>query len=346
MELSERAERLKGQVMFQIKSKAEELERQRKRLIHFEIGDSQFNIPSTVKKALIKAIKQNKTHYVDSKGLYKLRKSIADLRGVDVENVLIAPANFQIFLSLSLLCNKGDEVVIPNPGFPTYGAVCNYLGLKVSKKITNKTKAVIVNFPNNPTGQINWERNCNLFLKCFSKGIWFINDAVYREMYYGEGYSLWIGLEKAIEINGFSKSHSMSGLRLGYMIAPKEIIDKASLLIETTVSCFPHFIQEAGLEAIKIQNYKMKELKKCMKLMVKGINSIRGLSCVEPKGAIYCWVKVGKRFKLGEDFADWALKRGVVVCPGSAFGKKNYVRFCFATSIKNIKEGIRRLKRN
>lgn len=332
MKLSKRANRLLGQQMFSIKARAEGLERKGKNLIHFEIGDPYFNAPESVKRACIKAIKQNKTHYVPSKGLYELRNEIAKTNSIDIENVLIAPANFCIFISLSLICDEGDEIVIPNPGFPTYKAVAKYLNLKIKYKPTKNTKLIIHNSPNNPTGKISELKNAD--------DRWMVFDDVYYNIKYGDTIERrMFNVQKTIIIHSFSKSHAMSGFRLGYMIAPKEIVEKGSLLIETTVSCFPAFIQWAGIEALKVNNYKIEELTASRNLMYKGLKELN-YELEEPEGAIYCWVKV----KNSKDFFEWALKRGVVVCPGEVFGKKNYVRFCFAKSIKDINEGLRKIR--
>jgi aspartate aminotransferase len=333
MKLSKNSNKLIGQAMFGIKVKAEALEREGKDLIHFEIGDNYFDAPKQVKKACIKAIKQNKTHYTDPKGLYQLRETIAEKYDVEIENVVIVPANFGIFAALSVLCNKGDKINYPNPGFPTYKAVANYLGLK-----KGKGKVTISCYPNNPDGKP------HIHFEGFT-----IHDLPYLNMFYDPENLEWseylfevpspkLNFKENLFIFSFSKSHAMSGFRLGYILADKEIIDKIGLLIETTYSCLPEFIQIAGLEALKVKRYKLKELKERRDLMVKLINENPLLKCETPKGGIYCWAKT-----IGNYF-EHALERGVVVCPGEVFGKKGYVRFCFARSIEEIKEGFRRLE--
>ena len=134
----------------------------------------------------------------------------------------------------------------------------------------------------------------------------------------------------------------MPGFRLGYMLAREDIIEKAGLLIETTVSCFPEFIQWAGIEALRVEEYKMKELKKRRDLMVELINKLPELCCDAPKGGIYCWARV--LTMSSERYFKKALEKGVVVCPGEVFGRSGYVRFCFAKPIKEIKEGFKRLE--
>ena len=306
--------------MFAIKQIAEDQERlMGLKFKHFEIGDSTFDAPISVKKACIKAIKENKTHYVDSKGLYELRKKISDKECVDIEKVLICPANFAIFASLSVLCNKGDTVTIPNPYFPTYKAVAKYLGLKIGKK----GKVTIMNSPNNPTGQ---------YSKHIKAEDWLIEDNVYHELAYDSGIVLSSScdLGRRIKICSFSKSHAMSGFRLGYMIAPSEVIDKVALLVETTVSCFPEFIQWAGLAALDSETH-MRKLMESRDLMYEKLKNHYDVK--KPQGGIYFWVPVKDDLK---EF-NKLLEKGIVVCPGRIFGRKNYIRFCFAKSPEEIK---------
>jgi len=326
MRFSRKSNRLIGQGMFQVKAEAEEIERKLgKKLIHFEIGDVQFNPPKKIKKALIRAIKNNKTHYTDPKGLYELREKIALDFGCSVENVLISPANFSIFIALSLLCNEGDTISIPIPGFPTYFAVAKYLGLKIRK---NAKKVRIINYPNNPTGEI---KSAGLY-----KG-WTIFDTTYEDLIYDSvKYFYKFNPNKTIFIHSFSKSHAIPALRLGYIIGPKDFIDKAGLFIETTMSCFPEFIQIAGLSIDS--SYKFYELKKRRDIMYYELVK-KGFKVKRPTGGIYFWVHVGD----GDSFYKEALKKGVVVCPGSVFGKKEYIRICFAVDIKDIKQGVRLL---
>lgn len=303
--------------MFQVKVRAEEMERKGKRLLHFEIGDSYFDAPKQVKKATIKAIKDNKTHYTDPKGIYELRKAIAEKHNVLVENVCVCPANFGIFALLSVLCNKGDKVDYPVPGFPTYKAVCSYLGLKRGKK----GKVTIINTPNNPTGK--------RIEKIKSKHTMGIFDFAYDEIQYIPQDEREIS--GAAFIYSFSKSHSMPGFRLGYVLSTSDVINKMGLLIETTYSCLPEFIQWAGIEALKIREYKLEELRYKRNLMFDILKKHYDIE--KPEGAIYCWCKC----KNGDKEFERLLEKGIVCCPGSIFGKKNYIRFCFAKSNEEIK---------
>jgi len=316
IKLSKRSNRLIGQGMFQIKAKAKD-----PGLLHFEIGDSCFNAPKKVKQACIKAIKQNHTHYTDPLGLPELRKDIALKHQTQPENVAVVPANFGIFAILSVLCNKGDRINYPIPGFPTYKAVSNYLGLKYSKS----AKVKIINFPNNPTGKT----------FCDEEGEILIIDKAYENLNYNSSSRSFTYGTK-IEIHSFSKTHAMSGFRLGYIIAPKEIIEKIGLLIETTYSCLPEFIQYAGIEALKIDEYKIKELREKRDLMYDILKEHYEVE--KPEGGIYIWCRLKKSTVSGNEEFERLLKKGIVVCPGEVFGDKNYVRFCFAKPIEDIEK--------
>ncbi len=320
MKFSKRANRLIGQGMFQVKTKAENLERTGKKLLHFEIGDTCFDSPNRVKKACIRAIKENKTHYTDPLGLRELRDAIAKRYGVNINNVAICPANFGIFAILSVLCNPKDKIDYPIPGFPTYKAVAKYLNLKRS----NNAKIKIITSPNNPDGKIKYGD--------FGKDQFIILDMAYNKIYFDKEQTIRCNLKKSTIICSFSKTHSMPGFRLGFILAEPELINKIGLLIETTYSCLPEFIQRAGLEALKVEDYKLHNLRFRRHLMYLILKEHYEVEL--PEGGIYFWCKC----KDGDKEAERLLKKGIVVCPGSVFGKRGYIRFCFAKPIKDIRE--------
>lgn len=329
MILSKNNKNLIGQGMFQIKQEAESYERlHNKKLLHFEIGDSYFNSPEEVKDECIKAIQNNKTHYVSSYGLFELREAIAKNHNVDINNIIICPANFGIFATLSVVCDRGDNINYPTPGFPTYKAVAKYLGLNLAK---NDFKCSISCFPNNPDGK---------YVYNSEKGKINIYDMAYENIIYEDFYFdiEKLNLDNDIYIHSFSKTHSMSGFRLGYVIANEEVINKIALLIETTVSCFPEFIQYAGIKALEIKNYKLKELKERRNLMFNILKKYYKVQ--KPTGGLYLWCECNNdktEFKK-------LLRKGIVVCPGKLFGDKYYIRFCFAKSTKDINQLKEKLK--
>lgn len=334
MKLSKRAERLIGQGMFKIKVETEALERKGKKLCHFEIGDPCLRIPPEAEKAMIQSIRKGQTHYTDPKGLLELRQGIANQFQRSVEEVMICPANFAIFGALSLLCDSGDNVVYPVPGFPTYKAVASYLNLKQNEE--GPVKAAIHCSPNNPDGHAR-----NMFCPLTE---WHIFDGTYSYlMTYLAKDLLRASKRKLILIGSFSKIYAMTGLRIGFVIAPKKIIDRLGLLVETTYSCLPEFTQRAALATLEKRNFGSynggmlidKNLRLSEALESAGYKIEYGDS------AIYLWVRV----KDGDKEYKRLLKHGIVVCPGSVFGKKNYVRFCSAVSEVTLKEGIRRIKK-
>ena len=302
-----------------MKVKAEALERDGKKLLHFEIGDNSDGPPARVQAAAIVSILKEQTHYTDPKGLYELREAIAKKYGCKIEEVCICPANFAIFGLLSILCNKGDKVDYPVPGFPTYKAVSKYLGLKRSKNAKIKIRCDY----NNPDGMVqDWE---------FGKEFFTILDLAYINLNYVGARKLVINLDISAGVFSFSKDSNMPGFRMGYVISNKEVIDKLGLLIETTYSCMPEFSQRAALAALKLEPNKMRLFKK-RNLMHKIVS--KKYECELPKGGYYLWCKC----KDGDKEFERLLKKGIVVCPGSIFGKKDHIRFCFARPTKDIKK--------
>lgn len=376
MNFSKLSNSFTGQGMFQILETAKELERQGRNLIHFELGDPDFDTPQNIKDVAIEAIELNHTHYVESAGKFSLRKAACaiTLRSrkflPDLDQTLVTcGANMQIYLALDCVADPGDEIIIPNPYFPTYIATINALGLKavgvecieknnfhikandIKDKISNKTKAIIINSPSNPTGavlsQIDIEE---IYEVCKKYNLWLISDEVYsRQIYVGKFFSpsMIDGCnERVILVNGFSKSFAMTGWRLGVVTAPKDLIRRMQLLLETIISCVPPFIQIAGTAALlqdQSEVQKMnKQYKQRMEVMTRGINEIDGLHCYKPEGALYCWVKCPVSYS-AEKFYNILLDKGVVVCPGSIFGQDSFIRLCFCTSEENIKEGLKRI---
>ncbi len=381
--LSEAAELIHGQPMFKILSIIKEKERQGEDIIHFEIGDPDFKTPNNIISSGCNALKNGLTHYADSIGDFELRNTIKEknisLRGFepDLNQILISPgANILIYYAIRCLVNPGDEVILPDPCFATYISVLNFCKVKpifiplkeengfrlrsedIKKAITPKTRLIIVNSPHNPTGAVTEKRELeeigNIALE---NEIFLYSDEIYSFMNYSDTqiYSPSI-LDKCkkyiIVADGFSKSFAMTGWRLGYTIAPADIIDKMRLLLETTSSCVPPFIQKAGVEAltgdfIEIENM-IKTYKKRRDFLVHELNLINGISCILPEGAFYVFANIKQTGLTSKDFALAALNKvGVGLLPGEDFGEsgRGYIRLCYATSIKKIEEGIKRLNK-
>jgi len=348
--LSDATYRLEGQKMFQILAKTKELERQGKEILHFEIGDPDFNTPSNIKDAVYNSLKKGKTHYVPSSGILELKVAAAEVtekrsRGFrpDLNQILVTPgANVQIDYAVTCAANPGDEIIIPDPSFVSYASIINFRGMKpvriplleknefrlkpkdVEKAVTDKTKMIIINSPSNPTGAVMNEKEIEQVYKIAEKNdLYLLSDEVYTRMIYTDSETKFCSpskydhcKERTIVVNGFSKSYAMTGWRLGVVTGPPHLIEKMGLVLETTTSCVSPFIQMAGVEALlgsqKPINDMISEFRKRRDLIVK----------------------------------DFMLeKAGVAVCPGSFFGEygEGYVRLCYANSIENIKRGIERM---
>lgn len=374
-------EGLMGQPMFQILSQIKEMERKGLDIVHFEIGDPDFNTPECIKNALFEAVNNNDTHYSASVGDYELRKTICETKFFtpsfvpDIGQVAIAPgANPFIYYLTRCLAEAGDEIIIPDPSFSTYQAVLSFckvnairvplkeennfqmLASDVLSKITSKTKMVIVNSPNNPTGAITSKSELKKIAEiCLEKGIYLLSDEIYSHLNYSdEIYSpseIDLCKERVIIVSGFSKAFAMTGWRLGVGIGPQKLMEKIALLIETTVSCTSTIIQKAGIAALKYGipdlNRMREEYKIRRDYLVDRLNKIDGVKCDIPDGAFYVFPNIQGLHIDGVELANKLLKEAHIgVCPGSFFGKygEGYIRLCYATSMNKIKEGMDRFE--
>lgn len=381
-ELSDAAYLLQGQPMFKILSKIKEMERAGENIIHFEIGDPDFSTPQNIIDAGIEALNNGFTHYSDSMGDYDFRKVVAEnnlkTRGFqpDIDQVLVTPgANMMIYYAVRCLVNPGDEVIVQDPCFPTYLSVFNFCGVKpigvpvyekngfrldpkdLEKRITDKTRLIIVNSPHNPTGAVIRPKELEEIGKlAIRHRIYLYLDEIYSRMNYGDipFYSPSIldqCKEYTIVANGFSKAFAMTGWRLGVGIGPKRVMEKMGLLLQTTSSCVPSFIQKAGIAAIQGSQDEVKSMVKEYQerrdILVKGLNEINNIDCANPGGAFYVFPNITKTGLTSEQFAHRLLEKAKVgVCAGSDFGAsgEGFIRLCYAASKEDIVEGIKRIK--
>ena len=380
--LSRIASRIDGQPMFKLLEKAQKLEKEGRRIIHFEIGDPDFATPKNISDAAINAIKNEYTHYVSSFGLTEFREKICEAteksRGFkpNLDQVLITPgANIAIFYAISCIVNPKEEVIVPDPGFPTYYStikMCDAIPVRVpllesnnfrmnpkdiENSITKKTKMIIINSPQNPTGSVMTEEEIKMTYEIAKKhDIFLYSDEIYARMIYKNSVFNSPSVfdkcqEHTIISNGFSKAFAMTGWRLGAVIGPSYIIEKMRLLLETTSSCVPPFIQKAGIEAIEgdqsLQKKMYEEYEIRRDLIVNGINSISGLSCVVPGGAFYVFVNIKKTGMTSEEFCDYVLEdSGVAMLPGTSFGQfgEGFIRICYAVGQTDINDALERIK--
>lgn len=377
--LSKLSDTFEGQKMFEIYKRTKKI---KKKIYHFELGQPSHPIPKKIIKETINSLKLGRTKYVSSNGIDELidivRHTTKFSRGFkpDLNQILVTPgANSIIYLSMKSICNPGDEVILPDPGFPTYISAAKSLGLKIKfiklrekfnfqlninelqSIITNKTRLLILNSPSNPLGTI-IHRNLykDIFRLIEKKNIYILSDEIYSRIVYTKDEFFSPSFfdkckSRVIILNGFSKAFSMTGYRLGVAIGPKNLISKMHILLETIVSCVPPFIQYAGVEAIKTEkNFIKKEIKNYLekqKLFTNFFSSTNLIDCVKPEGAFYLFPNVKKMGISGEDFAKVLLnKLGIAVVPGLYFGKngKYNVRISYTNSTSDIKDSIKLIK--
>ena len=381
--LSNLSDRLKGQRMFQILSETKALEKKGQNILHFELGDPEFDTPLPVIEKTIQSLKSGRTHYESSFGVLGLREKAVEVTSRSrkfipkIEQVLVTPgANYQIYLALACIADKGDEVIIPDPGFVSYSSICNFLDLRpvslhlketdnfqhkasdIEKLITSKTKVIIINSPGNPTGGVTEKKELEAIYELAEKfNIWILSDEIYARIIYPEGPNFFsIGTidqckKRTIIINGFSKAYAMTGWRVGVVIAPDFLIIKMNLLLESTLSCVPAFIQDGALEALSLEEKFWKSMvddyKKRRDNLVKGLNSIKGFTCLLPFGAFYAFPNIK-----GTGLNDLQISKkllyecGIAVTPGSYFGTKGVsnIRFSYVCGLSSIDEAIKRLQ--
>ena len=371
--------------MFQILAKAQELERQGREIIHFEIGDPDFDTPSNIVKAACEALKKGDTHYTNSSGLLEYRKIASEItersRGFKPEpdQILVtAGGNVQIFYGVACAVNPGEEVIIPDPSFVSYNSIIKFIGAKpvkiplleenefrmnpsdVEKAITEKTRMIIINSPHNPTGAVMKEEEIRQIYEIAEKyNVYLMSDEVYTRMIYKDSDTKFSSpsqydkcRERTLVVHTFSKSYAMTGWRLGAVTGPVEIISKMGLLLETTSSCVSHFIQRAGIEALigsqEPINKMVDEFRKRRDVIVEELNKLPGIRCLRPKGSFYVFPNIKGTKLTSQEFSDLMLEKAeVAVCPGHYFGEngEGYVRLCYANSIVKIKEGMRRMRK-
>jgi aspartate/methionine/tyrosine aminotransferase len=391
LEISERTRNLGTENAFVVLKEVQELVRRGRDIVNFCIGQPDFDTPDYIKKAAIKAIKDGKTGYTPSPGIPELREAVAEYfsetRGIDVKPEWVVIANgAKPFISYTILSvtdyGRGEEVLYPNPGFPIYesqiranGAVPVPLPLLESKeyafdveylesRITEKTRLLILNSPQNPTGGVlnkdTLEQIADIVKR--HENLWVFSDEIYSQMVHdGEFVSIasFPGMqERTIIVDGVSKSYAMTGWRIGFA-ANEKLALHLSRWVTNTDSCAAHPNQYAALAALTGPQQEtekmMASFKRRRDIIVEGLNEIDGIKCLKPKGAFYAWPNVTGACRLvgasdSEEFRKRLLhEAGVAVLSDIHFGFKNegegeHIRFSYATSEENIKEGLRRIK--
>ncbi len=380
LRLAERMSRLGTETAFEVLNKARALERQGKDIVHLEIGEPDFDTPKNVVEAAVDALHKGWTHYGPSAGLPELRQAIAEdvsrSRGVPVssDEVVVVPGGKPIiFFTILALADVGDEVIYPNPGFPIYESMINYVGAKavpirlqedrdfgldvneLASLITDRTKLIILNSPQNPTGGVLTRQDIHEISEVIGdRNILVLSDEIYsRLIFEGEHYSIMSvpGFkERTILLDGFSKTYAMTGWRMGYGVMRPDLATHITRLVTNSSSCTASFTQIAGIEAIRGDqtsvDHMRDEFQRRRDAFVAGLNRIKGFSCRMPKGAFYVFPNVTKTGWKSKKLADTLLEEAGVAClSGTAFGDygEGYLRFSVANSLENLNKALDRI---
>jgi len=380
LKLAERMSRLGTETAFEVLNKARALERQGKEIVHLEIGEPDFDTPKNVVEAAVSALHNGWTHYGPSAGLPDLRQAIADevsrTRGVSVssDEVVVVPGGKPIiFFSLLALADEGDEVIYPNPGFPIYESMINYLGAKavplrlheekdfsldvdeLTALISDRTKLIILNSPQNPTGGVLSRQDIRDIADAIGdRNIMVLSDEIYsRLIFEGEHYSIMSvsGFkDRTILLDGFSKTYAMTGWRMGYGVMRPDLAAHITRLMTNSNSCTASFTQIAGIEAIRGDQSSVEhmrsEFQRRRDAFVSGLNKIKGFSCRMPKGAFYVFPNITQTGWKSKKLADALLEESGVAClSGTAFGEygEGYLRFSVANSLENLNKALERI---
>jgi aspartate aminotransferase len=377
-----RVSQLTGEGALAVFSRAKELEREGRSIIHLELGEPDFHPAAPVVDALRDAVASGRDRYVSTRGIPALRAAIASYLSrtrqseVGSEEVLVAPGcKMALSLAMMALIEPGDEVLYPDPGFPIYpsftrglGATAIPFGLEernnfqpdlqeIAAKITPRTSVLIFNSPNNPTGTVFSRETLELLADLVRKhDLWVLADEIYaRIVFNGEFLSIRSlpGMaERTVIIDGFSKSFAMTGWRLGYAVAPTHVVDAMDLLVLNTFTCVAEFTQVAAIEALRDSSNAVDamvaEYRKRRDLFVARLNRIPGFRCQIPDGSFYAWVNVEDTGLAAEEVARLLLEEGGVAgIAGAAFGAagKNYLRFSLVSARHSLEEALDRISR-
>jgi aspartate/methionine/tyrosine aminotransferase len=374
--------RLGTESAFEVLAKAKALEAKGKEIVHLEIGEPDFDTPDNIREAGVKGIWDGYTHYSPAQGIPELRKAIAEIdgpeRGIEVkpEEVVVTPGAKPImFFSILALVDEGDEVIYPNPGFPIYESVIEFVGAKavpikleeskefcfdpaaLEKLVTPRTKMMIINSPQNPTGGVLCKEDLEAIAEIAKKhNIWVLSDEVYKRIIYEGDHQSIAALpgmrEHTIVLDGYSKTYAMTGWRLGYGIMPEDLAARLTQLQINATSCTCTFTQVAGIEGLRGDQSASQDMvaqfKKRRDVIVDGLNRIPGFTCLKPRGAFYVFPNITGTGMKSQEISDLLLEQaGVAGLPGTAFGDfgEGYLRFSYANSVENIEKALERIEK-
>jgi aspartate aminotransferase len=381
LKLAKRMQRLGTETAFEVLARARALEAQGRDIVHLEIGEPDFDTPGNIVDAGVNAVRGGWTHYGPSPGLPALREAVADYVAqtrqvkVNSEEVVIVPGGKPIiFFTILALVEEGDEVIYPNPGFPIYESMIEFLGARavpihlreerafgfdvndLASSISDRTKLIILNSPHNPTGGVLNEKDIRAIAKVIGdRDIMVLSDEIYsRLIFEGKHFSIMSIPEfrdRTILLDGFSKTYAMTGWRLGYGVMRRDLATQISRLMTNSNSCTASFTQMAGVAALhgdqtSVEQMRLEFLRR-RDVMVDALNSIKGFRCQKPGGAFYVFPNIEGTGWTSKKLADALLEEAGVAClSGTSFGSfgEGYIRFSIANSIENIEKALDRIR--
>ena len=374
-------EKIEDSKSLTLMQKATQLQKEGKNVVNLTGGEPDFDTPAIIVDEAVRLLREGDTHYLVGQGLLELREKIAEYEekenGISckAENIIMTPGGkFGIFMSVVSLINAGDEVILLAPMWVSYAPIVQACGgvpiiceldfddkyeikkEKLEECISEKTKMIIINYPNNPTGKILSEKESGILFDIVKQHqIYLISDEIYNRITFDSKKSISMAsykeiFNRVITVNGFSKSAAMTGWRIGYVIAEKKIVDVMFKLYAHTITGLSPFVQRAALKVFEcdLEIKKMrKEYERRRDYFIRELNKIKFLSCLVPEGAFYAWVKIQLPNITKSVELELLERIGVLGVPGSAYGirEKNYIRFSFACDMKTLEQAICRLQR-
>jgi aspartate aminotransferase len=379
---AERMSRLGTEGAFEVLAKARRLEAEGKRIVHLEIGEPDFATPDNIVEAGISAMQNGYTHYTPASGIMEAREAVAGFvtrmlkTQVDPTEVVLVPGSKNVLLFTLLACiEPGDEVILPDPGYPAYSSLVNFIGAipktvtlreesgfrmdleELASLVTPKTRMLIINTPQNPTGGVLTAEDVSFVCELAQKhDLLVVSDEIYSQLVYGFHHVSPLSQpgmrDRTVLMDGLSKSYAMTGWRLGYAVAPKPLAAKLDQLMINSSSCAAGFTQMAAIEALSAPESEfavarlVKVFEQRRNLVVDSINRIPGMRCARPQGAFYAFPNIeGTGF--GErELADRLLSEaGVAVLPGTAFGRAGagFIRIAYTQSEDELTRGLDRI---
>jgi len=375
--LAERLTRLGTESAFEVLARARALEAEGRKVIHLEIGEPDFDTPSHIVEAAAEALREGFTHYVAAPGLPELREAVGDYFGrtgrpaYAADRIVVTPGAKPImFYAILALCDEGDEVIYPDPGFPMYESISRFVGAtavpvplreenefrmdpdEAASLVTDRTKLLVLNTPHNPCGSTLTRSDVEALARvALEHDLVVLSDEVYFAIRYGGEHVSIASVDgmadRTILLDGCSKTFAMTGWRLGFAAFPMPLVEPVSRLIINSVSCTAAFSQRAALAALtgpwEPVEAMIEEFHKRRDVIVDGLNHIDGVSCLEPGGAFYVFPNVKELGRPSDEVAAFLLRdAGVAALAGTAFGAhgEGYLRFSYANSVEAIRDAL------